>query len=504
MPEQIYFGTGDCVLMVGPSELLLKRLEMLRAAGLRGALLCTDFQDMAQLPRGLRALSGELASLSGWMGQFTASLRTPQGTVDLAPLSFHDDGHFDWVLDFSGAVRTEVPPLGYYPLPVDDFPALKHALLEIAGRVRTGYDKPRYFTFVETTCAHRRQGIAGCNACLSVCPAGAITGEKESIRIEPHLCQGCGTCTLVCPTGAVRYADPDTAFSLKRLHAMLAGWRANDGGTVGLWIVPADPEVPVPEGWIPYTQRETGSLGLEFWLAALVAGCNRIAIDDSKLTASARAALHQQIDLAVLLLRGLGYPSSIGLATDTVALAGMPSMPALPIQFLQGADKRVVLFDALDMLIDSAPSAPQSVPLDDAPMGAVHVDAGKCTLCATCVRICPANALTLPGTTTQLAFTEQNCTQCGLCVHACPENAIQLGSRLLISASARRAPRVVAEAEAFTCASCGKPFSTKAMMARSRAMMADHPMFQGKNAALMEMCPDCRQRSQVEGGGCLG
>jgi ferredoxin len=222
------------------------------------------------------------------------------------------------------------------------------------------------------------------------------------------------------------------------------------------------------------------------------------------LTTSARTALNRQVDLAIALLGGLAYPASIGLAPDAAALNAIPSMPALPVQILHGADKRAVLFDALDQLIEHALSAPHSLTLEHAPMGTVQVDASKCTLCATCVRICPANALTLPGTTTQLAFTEKNCTQCGLCAHACPENAIQLGSRLLISADARRAPRVVAEAEAFACARCAKPFSTKAMMARSRAMMAEHPMFQGKNAALMEMCPECRQRSQVDGGAGLG
>jgi ferredoxin len=113
------------------------------------------------------------------------------------------------------------------------------------------------------------------------------------------------------------------------------------------------------------------------------------------------------------------------------------------------------------------------------------------------VRICPSNALTLPGTTLQLAFTEERCLQCGLCANVCPEHAITMVPRLLTSKAARLTPRVVAEAEPFSCHGCGKQFATKAMIERSRAMMANHPMFQGEQARLMALCPDCRQRAMA-------
>ena len=101
----IRFTPGDCALLIGPAALLLKRLEAVRIAGLRPALLCTGPDDAAGLPQGLRALAGQLAELSGWMGAFRARLHTANGPADLAPLSFHADGHFDWVLDFTAASR---------------------------------------------------------------------------------------------------------------------------------------------------------------------------------------------------------------------------------------------------------------------------------------------------------------------------------------------------------------------------------------------------------------
>jgi ferredoxin len=97
----------------------------------------------------------------------------------------------------------------------------------------------------------------------------------------------------------------------------------------------------------------------------------------------------------------------------------------------------------------------------------------------------------------QLAFTEERCLQCGLCANVCPENAVTLTARLLTSQAARQSPRVVAEAKPFACTECGKEFATQAMIERSRVIMAGHPMFQGTQARLMTMCPDCRQRAMA-------
>lgn len=500
-PEPVSYSPADCALLIGPGALLLKRLEVMKLTGLRASLFSTDATEM---PRGLRALSGELADVSGWMGAFTARMTTPQGAVDLSPLSYHDDGHFDWVLDFSAAPRvaTEVLPLGYYALAADDFPALKRSLLEIAGRLRGGYEKPRYFSFDANRCAHKRQEIEGCSACLSACSAGAISSEKEAIRIEPNLCQGCGTCALVCPSGAVRYADPNPGFSLTRLQAMLTAWYGEGGGPVGLWIVDATGEAETPSGWLPYVVQEPASLGLEFWLAALASGCNRVAIAASDVPAATRRALSEQLALAQALLAGLGLPPALGLAANSDELATLPILPDVtPAELAASDDKRVLLYAAIDALIAHAQThtqmPPTSIALTGAPMGEVRIAAEKCTLCAACVRICPADALSLPGTTMQLAFTEERCLQCGLCANVCPEKAVTLTSRLLTSRTARQSPRVVAEAEPYACTDCGKQFATKAMIERSRAMMAGHPMFQGEQARLMTLCPDCRQRAMA-------
>ncbi|MBI1285163.1 MAG: 4Fe-4S dicluster domain-containing protein [Thiobacillus sp.] len=498
----VRYAPGNTVLLIGPSELLLKHLEAYRVAGLRPALLCTDLPDASCLPRGLRALPGRLAGLSGWMGAFTAHMATLQQPMSLAPLSFNEDGHFDWVLDFSSpsSVRLAVPPLGYYALSPDDFPALKRVLLEIAGRVRSGYEKPRYFELDANRCAHRRQSVEGCSACLSVCAAGAISSAKDSVRIEPNLCQGCGSCALVCPSGAVRYTQPKAGFSLTRLQAMLAAWKATGSWPVGLWIFDETTESEPPQGWLPYPVAEMAGLGLEFWLAALAMGLDEVAIVARKLPDETRVALQAQITLAQALLAGMGLRQIISWGEDikTGLDHQKPLESARPCAELPVTDdKRQLLFAAIDALLGLVETPPLSIPLPAGPLGEIRIDPALCTLCTACVQICPAAALSLPDNPTQLTFTEARCVQCGICANACPEQAITLMPRLLASRSARQAPRVVAEAEMFACCGCGKPFATKSQIERSRALMAGHPMFQGNQARLMELCPECRQRAMA-------
>lgn len=492
-PDRVRYAPGDCALLIGPADVLLRHLEAVRLVGLRPALLCTDLPDPDRLPRGLRALAGRPAGVRGWMGAFHATLDAPRGPVDLAPLSFHEDGHFDWVLDFTGFDAAQVPPPGWHALAEADRPGLKQALLQIARQLREGYEKPRYFSLDEGLCAHARQGVAGCRQCLEVCPAGAIRPGKESVSIEPHLCQGCGTCALVCPSGAVRHVLPGTAAELSRL----AGLLADQAEMAGLWIVKAGREDEAPPDWLAFPVAEPASLGVEFWLAALARGGRRVAIATAGLPAATRAALAEQAAWGRALLAGLGHPAALGLADGAAELETLDPLPNLPpVRVPAVNDKRVLLLAAVET-VGAAAQAPVEIPLQAGPLGTVTVAAEKCTLCAACVRLCPTGALHLPGSTSQLAFREDKCVQCGLCASGCPEKAVSLTPRLLASSQARATPRVVAEAEMFACVGCGKPFATRAMIEKSRALMADHPMFQGEQSRLMSLCPDCRQKAMA-------
>ena len=102
------------------------------------------------------------------------------------------------------------------------------------------------------------------------------------------------------------------------------------------------------------------------------------------------------------------------------------------------------------------------MPKAGAPFGSLVVDSDKCTLCLSCVGACPEAALADNPDKPQLRFIEKNCVQCGLCEKTCPEGAITLAPRLWLAdgGKARKAARVLHEAEPFCCVRCGKPFGT--------------------------------------------
>lgn len=105
--------------------------------------------------------------------------------------------------------------------------------------------------------------------------------------------------------------------------------------------------------------------------------------------------------------------------------------PSSPAVFHLAADKRNTLDYALDHLHRHAPQQPPHIGLPDkAPFGALAVDRQACSLCMSCVGVCPANALQDGQGAPQLRFIEKNCVQCGLCANTCPENAIALMPRI--------------------------------------------------------------------------
>jgi ferredoxin len=171
-------------------------------------------------------------------------------------------------------------------------------------------------------------------------------------------------------------------------------------------------------------------------------------------------------------------------------------MPEIELAGYSGiGSKRQSIYLAIDHLFAQAERSKPMISLSTgAPFGTVYVEEKACTLCLSCVGVCPGKALQsgsegLP----QLQFIEANCLQCGLCTRTCPEDAIWITPRLLLDAQSRGQTRTLKEEEPFRCTACGKPFATRSVIDKMRSKLKDHYMFQNERALKrLTLCDACR------------
>ncbi|MBL8511437.1 MAG: 4Fe-4S binding protein [Betaproteobacteria bacterium] len=447
-----------------------------------------------------------LVSLKGYLGAFTLVSQRPGDTAQSAP--------FDLVLDLQRApvFALHQPPQGYFH--AADSAAFERALAELPEMVGS-FEKPKFFAYRDSLCAHSRSRKTGCSKCIDICSTAAISSAGDTVKVDPHLCMGCGACATVCPTGAMRYQYPSVADRGATLRALLRTWRENGGeaAPIILFVNPFDGRQcldaiasqgrGLPAHVLPLEAWHVASIGLDVLLGAVAYGAGGVALlaAGSEAPDYARAC---QAEMAVgdALLNALGYDGQHFFWVDAAeagaaeaalwALSPQPTV-AVPGVFHLSSDKRGTLEFALDHLLAQASRQPAEVALPAGSLyGAILVNAKTCTLCLACAGACPVSALMDGGEVPQLRFLERNCVQCGLCRETCPEAAITLVPRLLLTEQ-RKQTVTLHEAAPFHCISCGKVLGTQPMIQRMLDKLSGHSMFQGEGALKrLQMCADCR------------
>lgn len=463
---------------------------------------------------------GGRPAVDGRLGRFSINLDTPDEVVSLAEAAGSPGSYFDLVLDLSDPplLAHEIPPVGYYAAGGSEA-ALERALAEIP-EMRGEFEKPKYFNYNPDICAHGSSGLTGCTRCIDACPTLAITSIGDKVNVDPYLCQGAGSCVAACPSGAMSYAFPAVNDLLGHLKALLAGFRDAGGEDPVLLIHDAWSRDAVmqklaprmPENIVPFEVEEVGSVGLDTWLAVLAYGARAVAI---VVTDRAPQRMVTEIEAQAVfgraVLEGMGHAAeSLTVVNSARAAAdadqwwaGLPPRALCkPAKFTLPDDKRAILRLAIEHLYRHAPEPRKSAALPaGAPFGEIKVDRDACTLCMSCVSVCPVAALGAGGDLPQLKFTEWNCVQCGLCEKACPEDAIRLHARFLYDAELRQQPRVLHEEQPFCCVSCGKPFGTRSLLDAMMKKLEGHWMFQDEQARRrLQMCEHCRVKDMFASG----
>jgi ferredoxin len=507
----VSFLSRGRVLVVGGEDQALEAAQRL-GQGLVATLFAPGEDRPAAGEReGFTLIRGGRPRLSGSLGDYAITLADAGGGDEDSPvMQMIDEARFDLVLDLGDPplLRQEAPPPGYYA-PRGDAAALEAALEELP-QMRGEFEKPKFFAYDPQICAHGNRGIKGCTRCLDVCPAWAITSVGERISVNPNLCQGFGTCASVCPTGAITYAFPSTGDLLAYVGNVMGVYRESGGSDPRLVFfdsasadaLAAGLSGRLPENVLPVELEEVGSLGLEAWLACLAYGAGRVLIlTGAQTPRSVRDVLDRETEVAGVILGGMGYPSAIQAvdANDADALDQAVSSDAAlelrrPGRFAPPPEKRVLLRTALNILFEQAPARRKVAPLPaGAAFGRVRVDTSACTLCMSCVAVCPTSALRQGQGLPQLNFVERACVQCGMCETACPEDAVTLEPRFLYDDAERSTPRLLHEEQPMCCVSCGKPFATRSMIEVMRRKLEGHWMFQSEeDRKRLEMCDTCR------------
>ncbi|MFB3820367.1 MAG: 4Fe-4S dicluster domain-containing protein, partial [Candidatus Methylomirabilales bacterium] len=322
-----------------------------------------------------------------------------------------------------------------------DVDALAWTISSLVGEFR----KPAYVAYEPDLCAGGAAGHESCGACIPACPYGAIArapSDRLRIQVDLQACEGCGACVSACPTSALRFTDPAPAALYARMAALLApvpghpqaeplilafhcpenGQRAlADAGRLRLQYPAA--VLPVPMACLRHVSEAS-------ILAAFRMGAGGVALLGCEACPHGeRDLLYRKLGTSRAVLRAFGIQEERirlitgeerGAAAMVEALGRFAaSVGPAPVKWdgrpLPSTDNRDVIAEAVGALIQATAREPGGIRVPEGePFGFPEVRVAGCTLCRSCVNVCPTHAFRFDEERQALELRQIACIDCGL------------------------------------------------------------------------------------------
>jgi ferredoxin len=301
---------------------------------------------------------------------------------------------------------------------------------------------PRPPEILPDRCVHALFEQASCRACVDACPRGAWVLDEEQLGLQEDACDGCGLCAPVCPAEAVQMPAPAVVVRLGGERQLFAGCAVAAG--------PGHAAEGV--GVLPCLHR----LGYRELLGPYLDGVQRLVVMETPCEGCPRQP-------RTSLLNRLGQLNRLLLSRGLPPLRLTTLPPAAWQTRLRAGVVEVPLDDARRRFLQrwtlpDEEAGPETPPLWERlpppQVGQVvpnlpEIDAGRCSGCDACLKVCPTQALRQEGAAYVIA--PARCNGCGLCVNACREGALQVTPWAVVATlrmTLNRQP----------CRACGVPF----------------------------------------------